>query len=158
MSSCRSRRSAAYRSAICTGRGAEKEEGCPSRCCSSSKIVVVVFSIVNGSHLCLTDTFFKKILLLPYSIDEGAKSLAYCDNIASQLNSLQHLPQACHKYKSVVQKLESKAGGGSAEEGNSAFAGMSPGQVARSKAARLSGRETQAQFQRRMTRSHKMSR
>lgn len=41
---------------------------------------------------------------------------------------------------------------------NQAFAGMSPGQAQRAKTQRLQGRESQAQFQRRYTKSHKMSR
>ena len=87
-------------------------------------------------------------------IDESNVTLAACDRVAAKISNIANLPKACHKYKSVVQKLQ----GGAQGDDKDAYAGLSPGQIARAKAAKLSGRETQAQFQRRMTRSHKMSR
>ena len=91
------------------------------------------------------------------TVEEPAtKSLQYCENIAMKLKNVNHLPAACHKYSSVVSKLEQSVA--HEQQGmNVAFAGMSPGQAQRAKNSRLQGRETQAQFQRRMTRSHKMS-
>jgi hypothetical protein len=89
--------------------------------------------------------------------DSTAKSLQQCESLALKLNNVSQLPKGCEKYGTVVQSLEKKM----AEQQGSltrAFTGMSPGQAQRAKVNRLKGIETQAQFQRRMTRSHKMSR
>jgi len=83
--------------------------------------------------------------------------LAFCENLASKLNNINNLPKACQKYSSVVQTVEKKMAQDK-ETLNQAFAGMSPGQAQRAKTQRLQGRESQAQFQRRYTKSHKMSR
>ncbi|CAB9506714.1 expressed unknown protein [Seminavis robusta] len=88
--------------------------------------------------------------------DDSAKSMEYCQNLAKTLSSASQLPKACEKYPSVVQGLEKKSADQKSQL-NKAFTGMSPGQAQRAKANRLKGVETQAQFQRRMTRSHRMS-
>lgn len=98
------------------------------------------------AHLVIRSTFPSEV---ENTID---KSLQYCEKIASKLNSVNQLPQACHKYASVVERIEDEQ-----KSMNQAFAGMHAGAAQRAKVNRLKGYETQAQFQRRMTRSHKMS-
>jgi hypothetical protein len=69
-----------------------------------------------------------------------------------QLNDVNLLPPACQQYDSIVKLVQQNK-----EASNTAFAGMQPGSAQRAKANRLRGFETQAQYQRRMTRSHAMS-
>lgn len=72
-----------------------------------------------------------------------ADERAYCEKLASQLNSVQDLPVSCRQYDSVLSKVQ--------ESESDPFVGMWPGAAAKARAARSKGQEHHAQFQRRIT-------
>jgi hypothetical protein len=78
--------------------------------------------------------------------------LAYCHNLASQLNKVEDLPSACMNYSSVVDAVKRKTTSVSAED--IAFQGMRPGQAIQARRSRAGGVEHQAKLNRRMTSSN----
>ena len=72
----------------------------------------------------------------------------YCESLIHKLSNINNMPKSCQRFDKVKKAIAAKGGtaGPNVE-------GMHSGEMVEAKQARLAGRESHAQLQRRMTRT-----